>query len=61
VPRIFGELMTVIEHAPGPLPPLDKTRQIPLLFLCSPNKIPLLAGISPLLGRVAESERKAPI
>ena len=61
MPRIFGELMTVIEHAPGPLPPLDKARHIPLLFLCSPDKIPLLGRYFSAFGRVAESERKAPI
>ena len=46
---------------PAHLPQLDEAGQIPLLFLCSPNNIPSWTGIYPLLGRVAEAERKAPI
>ena len=39
---------------PAPYPPLDEAGQIPLLFLCSPNKFPCSAGIFPLLGWVAD-------
>jgi hypothetical protein len=56
--KVLAALNAADTRLPASYPSADEAGQIPLLFLCSPNKFPCSAGIFPLFGRVAELERK---